>query len=193
MIAVINNNSYILNSYYTETSGRLHLFINCEDNSYNINTIEEDILNNEGIDLYEDGEVPFASLSGYTKLIHLEKKYNEGTQIYLIVDVESVSELLENMQEDVSAAKTKLSELEPMLNNLITQVNQLNLNLQSTISSLNSQQETVQGDSYRIELLETAMQDIDEQNLATRVSILEQTILEKSETPEQEEQENPVE
>ena len=97
------------------------------------------------------------------------------------------------MQEDVSAAKTKLSELEPMLNNLITQVNQLNLNLQSTISSLNSQQETVQGDSYRIELLETAMQDIDEQNLATRVSILEQTILEKSETPEQEEQENPVE
>ena len=72
MIAVINGNNYLLNNYYTETSGGLHLFINCEEENYDMDTFEADVINNIGISIV-NGEETAASLSGYTKIVHLER------------------------------------------------------------------------------------------------------------------------
>ena len=174
MIAIINNNEYALNNYYTETSGRLHLFINCEEHNYDIDTIETDILNNTGIDIYnENSEDINATLSGYTKLIHIEKKYNNGAQIYIMIDVDSVSELIKNMQQDLSTAKSKLASLEPTVNSLGSQITQAVSNLENAVSSFNDLQPVIQENSDRVAQLVMDFQFIEDQDIFNRISILE--------------------
>lgn len=180
MIAVINDQSYVLNNYYTETSGRLHLFINCEDNPCDIDTLEENILNNNGISLYAENDEDdtaelAANLSGYNKLIHLEKKYDNGAQIYVIIDVESVSELIENLQQQLESAQADIKTLTPQVNNLNSQIAQLNQTLNDMSTELNEKNIIIQNNTSKLEHMELDFQLIQEQNadLASRISILE--------------------
>ncbi len=194
MIAVINDQSYVLNNYYTETSGRLHLFINCEDNPCDIGTLEENILNNNGISLYaendEDNTAELAAnLSGYNKLIHLEKKYDNGAQIYVIIDVESVSELIENLQQQLESAQADVRTLTPQVNSLNSQIAQLNQSLNDMATSLNEKDAIIQDSSNRLENMELDFQFMQEQNtdLSSRISVLE-AMLPKSDIIQPEEE-----
>ena len=194
MIAVINDQSYVLNNYYTETSGRLHLFINCEDNPCDINTLEENILTNEGISLYaennEDNTAELvANLSGYNKLVHLEKKYDNGAQIYVIIDVESVSELIENLQQQLESAQADIRILTPQVNALNAQTTQLNQNLNNMTAELNEKNIIIQDNASKLEHMELDFQLMQEQNadLSSRISILE-AMLPKSDIIQPEEE-----
>ena len=180
MIAVINDQSYVLNNYYTETSGRLHLFINCEDNPCDINTLEENILTNEGISLYaennEDNTAELiANLSGYNKLVHLEKKYDNGTQIYVIIDVESVSELIENLQQELEAAQANIRTLMPQVNGLSSQVAQAVQNLDNAVMAFNEKDPIIQENSTRVAQMLLDIEFLQSQNteLLDRVRELE--------------------
>lgn len=198
MIAVINDQSYALNNYYTETSGRLHLFINCEDNPCDIGTLEENILNNNGISLYaendEDNTAELAAnLSGYNKLIHLEKKYDNGAQIYVIIDVESVSELIENLQQQLESAQADIRTLTPQVSSLNSQIAQLNQSLNDMSTELNEKNIIIQDNASKLEHMELDFQLMQEQNadLSSRISVLE-AMLPKSDIIQPEE-EPPVE
>ena len=180
MIAVINDQSYVLNNYYTETSGRLHLFINCEDNPCDINTLEENILTNESISLYAENNKNntaelVANLSGYNKLVHLEKKYDNGTQIYVIIDIESVSELIENLQKQLESAQANIRTLMPQVNNLSSQVAQAVQNLDNAVMAFNEKDPVIQENSTKIERVLSDIEFLQNQNadLLERVHELE--------------------
>ena len=163
MIAVINGNNYLLNNYYTETSGRLHLFINCEEENYDMNMLEADVISNDGISIV-NGEETVASLSGYTKIVHLEKKYDSGKQIYVMIDVSSVGEMVKNLQKDVDDFKVKMSVFEPQMvnfeNKLTTAVSQV----EAAEARVNARLDGTQNLIERVEFVEQDMNMLKEQD-----------------------------
>lgn len=163
MIAVINGNNYLLNNYYTETSGRLHLFINCEKENYNMDMLETDIINNDGISIV-NGEETIANLSGYTKIVHLEKKYDSGKQIYVMIDVSSVGEMVKNLQKDVDDFKVKMDVFEPQMvnfeNKLTTAVSQV----EAAEARVNARLDGTQNLIERVEFVEQDMNMLKEQD-----------------------------
>ena len=163
MIAVINGNNYLLNNYYTETSGRLHLFINCEEENYDMDMLETDVINNDGISIV-NGEETIANLSGYTKIVHLEKKYDSGKQIYVMIDVSSVGEMVKNLQKDVDNFKVKMDVLEPQMvnfeNKLTTAVSQV----EAAEARVNAKLDETQNLTERVEFVEQDINMLKEQD-----------------------------
>ena len=156
----------------------MHLFVNCENHNYNVNILEEDILNNNGIIIQGDGnEELLATLSGYTKLVHLEKKYTSEPQIYVMIDINSVSELIKNMQQDLGSAKTKLATLEPDMATVKSQLASALSNIQNLNTALAEKQTIIENNANTIEQLTSALQTLEEQNLDTRIAILEQQVV----------------
>lgn len=165
MIAVINKQNYILNNYYTETSGRLHLFINCEEENYDMDVLEADVISNDGISIV-NGEETIASLSGYTKIVHLEKKYDSGKQIYVMIDVSSVGEMVKNLQKDIDNFNVRLNVFEPQLNNFENRLNSAATQIETIESKINIETDETQNLTDRISFVEQDLNTLKEQNFS---------------------------
>lgn len=165
MIAVINDNNYLLNNYYTETSGRLHLFINCEEENYDMDMLETDVINNDGISIV-NGEETIANLSGYTKIVHLEKKYDSGKQIYVMIDVSSVGEMVKNLQKDVDDFNVRLNVFEPQLSNFENRLNSATAQIETIESNINIKTDETQNLTDRISFVEQDLNALKEQNFS---------------------------
>jgi len=165
MIAVINGNNYLLNNYYTETSGRLHLFINCEEENYDMDMLETDVINNDGISIV-NGEETIANLSGYTKIVHLEKKYDSGKQIYVMIDVSSVGEMVKNLQKDVDDFNVRLNVFEPQLSNFENRLNSATAQIETIESNINIKTDETQNLTDRISFVEQDLNALKEQNFS---------------------------
>lgn len=165
MIAVINGNNYLLNNYYTETSGRLHLFINCEEENYDMDMLETDVINNDGISIV-NGEETIANLSGYTKIVHLEKKYDNGKQIYVMIDVSSVGEMVKNLQKDVDDFNVRLNVFEPQLSNFENRLNSATAQIETIESNINIKTDETQNLTDRISFVEQDLNTLKEQNFS---------------------------
>lgn len=124
-IATINNHPYKLNSYYTESNGRLHLFINNND-KYDLNEVESDILADNAIVITAEGsEEELGRFMHYTILRHLEVRFEDNPQIYVMVDVSSFESLVESLRQEVIRYKANVEDLINQNNILSLQMTEL--------------------------------------------------------------------
>lgn len=114
--AIINETEYILNSYYTEQNGRLHLFINNENTSYDLNKLKTDIQTGP-VAIYED-DLKLGDFSNYTLLRSMEIRVDTEPQIYVITDAISPSAIIDALQNKVDSLEGRIIELENIVRNL---------------------------------------------------------------------------
>ena len=114
--AIINETEYILNSYYTEQNGRLHLFINNENTSYDLNKLKTDIQTGP-VAIYED-DLKLGDFSNYTLLRSMEIRVDTEPQIYVITDAIGPSAIIDALQNKVDSLEGRIIELENIVRNL---------------------------------------------------------------------------
>lgn len=114
--AIINETEYILNSYYTEQNGRLHLFINNENTSYDLNKLKTDIQTGP-VAIYDD-ELKLGEFTNYTLLRSMEIRVDTEPQIYVITDAIGPSAIIDALQNKVDSLEGRIIELENIVNNL---------------------------------------------------------------------------
>ena len=114
--AIINETEYILNSYYTEQNGRLHLFINNEGTSYDLNKLKTDIQTGP-VAIYED-DLKLGDFTNYTLLRSMEIRVDTEPQIYVITDAIGPSAIIDALQNKVDSLEGRIIELENIVRNL---------------------------------------------------------------------------
>lgn len=114
--AIINETEYILNSYYTEQNGRLHLFINNENTSYDLNKLKTDIQTGP-VAIYDD-ELKLGEFTNYTLLRSMEIRVDTEPQIYVITDAIGPSAIIDALQNKVDSLEGRIIELENIVRNL---------------------------------------------------------------------------
>lgn len=113
---IINETEYILNSYYTEQNGRLHLFINNENTSYDLNKLKTDIQTGP-VAIYDD-ELKLGEFTNYTLLRSMEIRVDTEPQIYVITDAIGPSAIIDALQNKVDSLEGRIIELENIVRNL---------------------------------------------------------------------------
>lgn len=114
--AIINETEYILNNYYTEQNGRLHLFINNENTSYDLNKLKTDVQTGP-VEIYND-ESKIGEFTNYTLLRSMEIRVDAEPQIYVITDAIGPSAIIDALQNRVDSLEGRIIELENTIKNL---------------------------------------------------------------------------
>lgn len=115
--AIVNNTEYLLNSYYTEQSGRLHLFINNENVPYDLNKLKTDVQTGPVV-IYDENDSELGSFVNYTLLRSMEIRVDTEPQIYVITDAIGPDAIINALQNKVDTLEGRIIELENIVNNL---------------------------------------------------------------------------
>ncbi len=159
MIAIINEHEYILNNYYTEQSGRLHLFINNTE-PYDLNQLKEDIETGPVVIKNEESENIVGTFTNYTILRSLEIRVDVDPQIYAITDVESPSALLNAIQIQVDATDSSLQEIEGRLNLHNNRITDVEETANSALSYYTSLEQNLNSALERLDHAENLLNEI---------------------------------
>lgn len=108
--AIINETEYVLNNYYTEQNGRLHLFIKNDDTSYDLNKLKTDIQTGP-VEIYND-ELKIGEFDNYTLLRSMEVRVDVEPQIYVITDAIGPSAIINTLSNRIDLLEGRIIELE---------------------------------------------------------------------------------
>lgn len=158
-IATINEHEYILNNYYTEQSGRLHLFINNTE-PYDLNQLKEDIETGPVVIKNEETENTIGTFTNYTTLRSLEIRVDVDPQIYAITDVESPSALLNAIQTQVNTAESSLQEIEGRLNLYNNRITDVEETVNSALSYYENLEQSLNSALERLDHAESLLNEI---------------------------------
>ncbi len=114
--AIINETEYILNNYYTEQNGRLHLFIKNDDTPYDLNKLKTDVQTGP-VEIYND-ELKIGEFNNYTLLRSMEIRVDAEPQIYVITDAIGPSAIIDALQNRVDSLEGRIIKLENTIKNL---------------------------------------------------------------------------
>lgn len=114
--AIINETEYVLNNYYTEQNGRLHLFIKNEVTSYDLNKLKTDVQTGP-VAIYED-DLKLGEFDNYTLLRSMEIRVDTEPQIYVITDAAGPSAIVDALSNKVDLLEGRIIELENIVRNL---------------------------------------------------------------------------
>lgn len=159
MQAIINEHEYILNNYYTEQSGRLHLFINNTE-PYDLNQLKEDIETGPVVIKNEESESTIGTFTNYTTLRSLEIRVDVDPQIYAITDVESPSALLNAIQTQVDSTESSLQEIEGRLNLYNSRITDVEGTINSALNYYENLEQSLNSALERLDHAESLLNEI---------------------------------
>lgn len=108
--AIINETEYTLNNYYTEQSGRLHLFIRNDDTPYDLNKLKTDIQTGP-VEIYNN-DSKLGEFDNYTLLRSMEIRVDNDPQIYVITDAVGPSAIVNALSNKVDLLEGRIIQLE---------------------------------------------------------------------------------